>query len=176
MELGELNPMEKSGTHQHWLEPLALFEHCNGMLRVSLPLPLEAGLPIKDAIVDSKRGHLPGAVIHLRLHYHLLPFLVCAAHSKLLHFFKFSYLAQNSRNTCFPWPRLYSMWEILHGVTLSPCGLLNEKAPFVRKARGLKTSPVLSPVSALLTLEFSINRRGYLLSFKKLFYIFKLFF
>lgn len=100
----ELNPTEESGTRQHLLEPLDLFEHRNGMLSLSLPVPLEAGLPINSAIVNSEGG-APGSVIHLRLRYHLLPFLVRVAISKLLNFFKFSYLPEEWQHLLFPWLR-----------------------------------------------------------------------
>lgn len=92
----------------------------------------------------------PGSVIHLQVRYRLLLFLVCAAVSELLNFCEFSYLSQKRHNTCFPWPRqgwsrLYSVWEILHGDTLSPYGLWDESVSFVLKVREFKLAPYSLP-------------------------------
>lgn len=99
LELMELNPMEESGRHQHFLEPLDLFEHCNRMLGFSLTIPLEAGLPINAAFVNSERGgtwfcNSPQAVLPFASpSLFVLPFLSCLTFSSSL-------ISQKSRNTC----------------------------------------------------------------------------
>lgn len=139
MKLVELSPVEESGTRQYLLEPLALSEHGNGMLSPSEQVRLSNVVAVVDS--TQKEG-APGSVIHLRLRYHLLPFLVCAAPSKLLNFFLSSLISHRRVATPASHGRGrarqdYIVWEMLHGATLSPYGLWNESIPFVLKVRGL---------------------------------------